>query len=214
MLKSDGEIGFTLIELLIVVAIISILAAIAVPNFLEAQTRSRVSRVHSDLRSLATGIESYYVDYNYYPPGYQTAPRYGLMVLTTPTAYISNAYPLDPFKTPGQLPDKSSYTYELMNANNKVIENGSSPYDVNPANPGNEQIKGIWWWVASRGPNNTFGFRPSDSEYDIMKRFYEAMILPGNLVDTVYDSTNGTISSGNIYRSGGAVPGVISTMIK
>ena len=56
--------AFTLIELLIVVAIIAILAAIAVPNFLEAQTRAKVSRVQSDLRTLATGIESYTVDNN------------------------------------------------------------------------------------------------------------------------------------------------------
>ncbi len=59
--------GFTLIELLIVVAIIAILAAIAVPNFLEAQVRSKVSRVKSDMRTLATGIEAYYVDYNHAP---------------------------------------------------------------------------------------------------------------------------------------------------
>jgi prepilin-type N-terminal cleavage/methylation domain-containing protein len=59
--------GFTLIELLIVVAIIAILAAIAVPNFLEAQTRSKVSRVRSDQRTLATALEAYYVDYNLYP---------------------------------------------------------------------------------------------------------------------------------------------------
>src|SRR5210317_2224960 len=59
--------AFTLIELLIVVAIIAILAAIAVPNFLEAQIRSKVSRVKSDQRSLATAIESYYVDNNSYP---------------------------------------------------------------------------------------------------------------------------------------------------
>jgi prepilin-type N-terminal cleavage/methylation domain-containing protein len=59
--------GFTLIELLIVVAIIAILAAIAVPNFLEAQTRAKVSRVRSDLRTLATAMESYYVDCGAYP---------------------------------------------------------------------------------------------------------------------------------------------------
>jgi len=59
--------AFTLIELLIVVAIIAILAAIAVPNFLEAQTRSKISRAKADLRSLATGLESYFVDHNNYP---------------------------------------------------------------------------------------------------------------------------------------------------
>ncbi len=49
--------GFTLIELLIVVAIIGILAAIAVPNFLNAQIRSKVSRSYADMRSTITGIE-------------------------------------------------------------------------------------------------------------------------------------------------------------
>jgi type II secretory pathway pseudopilin PulG len=48
--------------LLIVVAIIAILAAIAVPNFLEAQTRAKVSRTHADMRSLATALEAYAVD--------------------------------------------------------------------------------------------------------------------------------------------------------
>jgi prepilin-type N-terminal cleavage/methylation domain-containing protein len=61
------RIGFTLIELLIVVAIIAILAAIAVPNFLEAQMRAKISSVQSDLRSLTTGIESFQVENNIYP---------------------------------------------------------------------------------------------------------------------------------------------------
>ncbi len=59
--------GFTLIELLIVVAIIAILAAIAVPNFMEAQVRAKVAGVRSDLRSLSTALESFQVENNIYP---------------------------------------------------------------------------------------------------------------------------------------------------
>ena len=62
--------GFTLIELLIVVAIIAILAAIAVPNFLEAQVRAKVSRVKTDVRTLTTAIVAYSVDENRYPLGF------------------------------------------------------------------------------------------------------------------------------------------------
>ena len=59
--------GFTLIELLIVVAIIGIIAAIAIPNLLNAINRGRQKRTMADMRSIATAIESYQVDFNYYP---------------------------------------------------------------------------------------------------------------------------------------------------
>lgn len=66
-LKRKYQAAVTLIELLIVVAIISILAAIAVPNFLEAQVRSKVSRTKQDLAFIAVALEAYFADYKLYP---------------------------------------------------------------------------------------------------------------------------------------------------
>jgi len=84
--------GFTLIELLIVVAIIAILAAIAVPNFLEAQVRSKVSRAKSDLRTIAVGLEAYYVDNNTYVGSGVDQGAQGLTVnsMLAPPPNISN----------------------------------------------------------------------------------------------------------------------------
>ena len=108
--------GFTLIELLIVVAIIAILAAIAVPSFLEAQVRSKVSRVKNDLRALATAIESYAVDSNTYPsPMWSDAEwRYGVYdILTSPIAYITSA-PTNPFGEMVSRRVEDGYSFSFM----------------------------------------------------------------------------------------------------
>ena len=65
--------GFTLIELLIVVAIIGIIAAIAIPNLLNAIDRGKQKRTMADIRSIGTAVESYAVDNNKYPMSWSNA---------------------------------------------------------------------------------------------------------------------------------------------
>ncbi len=67
MRKNNGRKGFTLIELMIVIAIIIILAAIAIPNYLRMTERAKRSRVAGDFTALATALEAYSVDWGKYP---------------------------------------------------------------------------------------------------------------------------------------------------
>jgi len=95
--------GFTLLELLVVVAIISVLASIAVPNLLLAQTRAKVARCQADERALSTALESYAVDNAGKYPWYGNPLDYALFAgeaivftptsLTTPVAYMSSLPP-------------------------------------------------------------------------------------------------------------------------
>lgn len=116
--RGNRHAAFTLIELLVVVAVIAILAAIAVPNFLEAQVRAKVSRAKADMRSIVGALEAYRVDNNGYPTyHYANCPDSafefhiggkvpawsapdpdwnGMNPITTPIAYISKM-PTDPF---------------------------------------------------------------------------------------------------------------------
>ena len=68
-MKQD-RLGFTLIELLIVVAIIGILAAIAVPNFMNAQIRAKVARSYSEMRTYKMAQQQYFMDHGDFPGHY------------------------------------------------------------------------------------------------------------------------------------------------
>lgn len=88
--------SFTLIELLIVVAIIGILAAIAVPNFLNAQIRAKLAKTEAEMNSYVTAAEMYRLDNGDYHPHNHTS--WQNKYLTTPIAYFASV-PRDIFET-------------------------------------------------------------------------------------------------------------------
>ena len=79
-------LGFTLIELLIVVAIIGILAAIAVPNFLNAQMRAKIARVIADQKAVQSALEQYFIDWN-------SSPSITAQSVTKPISSLGTSIP-------------------------------------------------------------------------------------------------------------------------
>lgn len=206
--------AFTLIELLIVVAIIAILAAIAVPNFLEAQTRSKVSRTKADMRSITTAIESYAVDNNKYPfylssddPEYPTynrnapsAARFEHKVpftITTPIGYMTSL-PLDVFdrELSGETAENSRHSFHYSN---------DQDYTSDPSGAANSKelfpVRYLYTQVV----------QPGATTYASGSAVYEMLSHGPDRDDDnpddgrtpcSYDATNGTVSNGDIYYFG------------
>jgi prepilin-type N-terminal cleavage/methylation domain-containing protein len=190
--------AFTLIELLIVVAIIAILAAIAVPNFLEAQTRAKVSRVKADFRSLATAIEAYTADYNMAPLDRDKYPNEApfsewrhddrvLFALTTPVSYITSI-PASPFIWNATESANATYWDPLVGTYHNLYTStipGETEVNPNPAFPGAR------WLLINVGPDRTYN-ESAFSGYGS---------LADSPVQGLYDPSNGTVSRGDIVRA-------------
>ena len=87
--RDDRDAGFTLIELLVVVAIIGILAAIAIPVFLNQRASARDASVKSDINGVAKVMETIYTDTGAYPAVGDEADLQAANVVTSPGNFIS-----------------------------------------------------------------------------------------------------------------------------
>ena len=199
--------GFTLIELLIVVAIIAILAAIAVPNFLEAQTRAKITRTIADMRTIATAMETYRVDHNWIPwrgddfaannyhgtleflrwKDKATDEEFGIgHMLTSPIAYITSV-PIDIFNTrafKNERPHNFDFQVEwaaafMRGASKEVVSKGSNISSFVWPNDSRNGVIHYTYVLQSCGPDLSF--------------------WDGSNQDIYYDPTNGTVSGGDIY---------------
>lgn len=201
--------AFTLIELLIVVTILIILVLVALPNFMEAQQRSRLSRVRADHNALSLALEAYRTDHAAYPSANNNGSLAWLKWITTPVAYIAHAHMEDPFTGKNAIRDSPDWnlsypTYRFYGFNDQGYVNADSMTGAiiqvyEPSGP----LKVRFYMLFSHGPDRV---RTSD-EYG--HTFIDDMNLlnPPRIRHFLYDPTNGTSSKGEILCKGGDLVG-------
>ncbi len=197
--------AFTLIELLIVVAIIGILAAIAVPNFLNAQVRAKIARVRADVKALSSALEMYHLDNNDYPRdmgGPNQDEQRSWLQLTTPIAYISSTELCrDPFTSGSAGATGDNFngvrTYYDYGGGTWHAHTPNSSADIN-RKTAYEQTSGAGFVVLSFGPNRAREFPWGiPSIVGLGTRTHNGLLY-------IYEPSNGLQSQGDIIatRSG------------
>jgi prepilin-type N-terminal cleavage/methylation domain-containing protein len=186
--------GFTLIELLIVIAIILILIAIALPNFLEAQIRAKVTKARAEARTIATAMDSYFLDWRMYPPDHDPNNRtqQGLLQLTSPLTYLTSL-PIEPFaQNSGMIDDQGEVNWEM----------GSSGLTPIQATVINVKANIHAFNIESFGPDVDDDWSGND-DWPFCGGRTGNPCQQGGCNWMNYSPTNGTKSNGDLMHSGG-----------
>jgi type II secretion system protein G len=121
--------GFTLIELLIVVAIIGIIAAIAIPNLLNAINRGRQKRSMADIRTIGTATEAYAVDMAFYPTFSEGAIDSTFQAFLEPT-YVKTIPREDGWRTNFYASSQSRFYTLASAARDKLLQTSLDGYSA------------------------------------------------------------------------------------
>jgi len=193
--KHSTHSAFTLIELLIVVAIIGILAAIAVPNFLNAQIRAKLASTYASMKSIQTAVAQYQMDNNIPPidrgPDAQTGETY--IALTTPVAYLSSiAVFNDLFHTQSEEDDAIYFAY-------------GGPYHSgqldDAARIASYKKAGISYFLFGLGPDRQSNWPWPNPEYGLYSLNTPGQAGPNQDGGIFFSPTNGLTSSGDIIST-------------
>ena len=210
--RKNGEVmkrGVSILELMIVATMLTLLAAISVPNWADSQRRTKLARSEASMRMVATALESYAADYSGIYPYDGALPNsmaqaynywYLPFTISTPVAYLSSHRVVDPFRThspellPAQIASDIRYisTESTYGTAWSVYTNRSQP-SVYLSAVSRDYGK---YRVHSVGPDRAYG--PSGYASPGTKPPYG---FPPSSVSIPYDATNGVYSTGDIIRS-------------
>jgi type II secretion system protein G len=123
--QSKDDAGFTLIELLIVVAIIGLIAAIAIPNLRNAMNKAKQSRTLADIKTIGNALESYAVDNNTYPKSLTDANAQVLGSYVS--LYLKTVPPGDGWSNPWHIDTNSAGTVYTITSYGADGVSGTSP---------------------------------------------------------------------------------------
>lgn len=190
--------GRTFVNVVLAIVLVLIIAAIAIPNFLESDALAHLHKHQKQLRKIAAAMEAYRADWGTYPVSEKDSPLAGhgtgnevdQRLLTTPNAYLEAIIPDGCRMRENEHNDrKQSENYPIYAV---AYVNAAPSFTAYP------RTAWMTWGIGNDGRSNTDGYRSLNSVIA-----NEASTSPSLTAGIRYDPTNGPEEVGDIYQFGG-----------